>query len=70
MGWRPGPRSAMRDTGKSAAVTALTGPLAYLHQPRVIAAGTTAATVVLPGLLAPDVASGQGLQPVKGSGPG
>jgi hypothetical protein len=36
----------------------------------VIAAGTTAATVVLPGLLAPDVASGQGLQPVKGSGPG
>jgi len=25
---------------------------------------------VLPGLLAPDVASGQGLQPVKGSGPG
>jgi hypothetical protein len=36
----------------------------------VIAAGTTAATVVLPGLLAPDVASGLGLQPVKGSGPG
>jgi len=40
-----------------------------LHQPE-IAAGTTAATVVLPGLLAPDVASGQGLPPVKGSGPG
>ena len=32
--------------------------------------GRTAATVVLPGLLAPDVASGQGFQPVKGSGPG
>ena len=32
--------------------------------------GRTAATVVLPGLLAPDVPSGQGLQPVKGSGPG
>ncbi len=32
--------------------------------------GRTAATVVLPGLLAPDVPSGQGLRPVKGSGPG
>ena len=31
---------------------------------------SAAATVVLPGLLAPDVASGQGLQPAKGSGPG
>ena len=68
MGWRPGPRLAMRDTGRSAAATALTGLFACASPE--VAAGTTAATVVLPGLLAPDVASGQGLPPVKGSGLG
>jgi len=35
-----------------------------------MASRTAAATVVLPGLLAPDVASGQGLPRVKGSGLG
>ena len=43
---------------------------ACLHQPPGSPPGRTVATVVLPGLLAPDVPSGQGLQPVKGSGPG
>ncbi len=32
--------------------------------------GRTAATVVLPGLLVPGIPSGQGLRPMKGSGPG
>lgn len=47
---------------------ALTGLLACTSAET--AAGRTAATVVLPGLLAPDVPSGQGFQPVKGSVPG
>ena len=68
MGWRPGPRPTMRDTGRSATATALTGLLACTSAET--AAGRTAATVVLPGLLAPDVPSGQGFQPVKGSVPG
>ena len=61
---------AMRDTGRSTTVTAVTGLLACLHQPPGSPPGRAAATVVPPGLLAPDVPSGQGLQPVKGSGPG
>ncbi len=39
-----------------------------MHGPFYRCARLPAATVVLTGLLAPDVASGQGLQPVKGSG--
>jgi len=68
MGWRPGPRPAMRGTGRSTTATALTGLLACTSPE--IAAGTDGSDWVLPGLLAPDVPSGQGLQPVKGSGPG
>ena len=70
MGWRPGPQPGRWDTGRSATATALTGLLACLDQLRDRRRGRAAAAVVLSGLLAPDVASGRGFQPVKGSGPG
>ncbi len=74
---RPRHRTGVMDCHVCAGVTWMASRTAANHEGYRLPApaprsppGWTAATVSQPGLLAPDVASSQGLQPVKGSGPG
>ena len=70
MGWHPGPAAGHEGYrqvgGGDRADRSARLPAPAPGSPP----GRTAATVALPGLLAPDVPSGQGLPPVRGSGPG